>query len=169
MQYLKVIFIAPIWILGYNFSIECKGGQFMYYIGILVFLAVVSFITAMSGFNVSILLNFSSLLLVVGGILTFIISVGKFKAFLLCFKKQSEINDDKREELKTLLVNASKISIVTGIMGFIMGLIFSLAGFNDDIVNLVKNISVSITSVIYGLFFAFFVFLPLRLRLENKR
>lgn len=131
-------------------------------LGIFVVLLTILISVKIEGGNFSVMLCYTSFLLVFGGVLgSLIISFGLKKvliAFSMVFGNSQLLNDETKN-YSEILSCAGKYSMAYGVIGFLIGIIYSLSGLSS--VSLIgKHLAVALTSPLYGLVFAYLFFFP---------
>lgn len=140
-------------------------------IGILIVIASIIFTISFEGGSIKSILCISSLILVLGGIIGgTIISFSvkeTFDAFKYLFLLKNSLTEDERQQNIMIFECAGKYAIAFGIFGFILGLIYVLSDVTS-LSLLGKHIAITLTSVLYGLGFAYIIFFPISTKLKQK-
>ncbi|MFC1743620.1 MotA/TolQ/ExbB proton channel family protein [Candidatus Riflebacteria bacterium] len=113
-----------------------------------------------------------SLLIVAGSIFSAIVTTDSLTDFRMGMKAvliKDFLMDQSRAERGIIVFGLlNKVSIAAGALGFLIGLVKLLARL-DDASQIGPAVAVSLTSVFYGTIFGFFLFFPIKRRLELKR
>jgi hypothetical protein len=143
----------------------------MYVLGILFFLISTCFVITISGTQVAAFLSFTSILMILVSIISVIIATKSFEDFVNGLKiiviknhNVSVIEMFKSIKIYDLLI---RTSVGGGILGFFIGIIAMLG--NLRALNEVgPYVAISLLSIVYGVVFAYFIFMPIKFRLENE-
>lgn len=143
----------------------------MYVLGILFFLLSTCFVITVSGTHVAAFLSFTSLLMIIISIISVIIATKSFRDFINGLKIVlmkthcvSVVEMYKSIKIYDLLI---KTSVGGGVLGFFIGIIAMLG--NLKALNQVgPYVAISLLSIVYGVVFAYFIFMPIKFRLENE-
>ncbi|MFC1743621.1 MotA/TolQ/ExbB proton channel family protein [Candidatus Riflebacteria bacterium] len=143
----------------------------MFLIGIFIF--CFSIVAAIQlGGTVFAFFDLTSLLIVAGSIFSAVVATDSPTDFRLGFKavlkRDFPINKSQAERGILVFELLYKVSIAAGVLGFLIGLMQLLSNLNKPAL-MGPSIVIALITVFYGTFFGFFLFFPIKKRLELKR
>lgn len=143
----------------------------MIFLGVLLFLFVILLVNLWNGVFQFGYIELNSMLIILGGILATLVSTRSFSLFFkgirVILRRDYHITNDEKRACSALFSLLSKISVVSGVIGFIIGTLMLLKSL-DDIYKLGPSIALSLLTILYGLIIGYFVFMPAKFSIENR-
>ena len=144
----------------------------MYGLGILFFILSLTFIISIEGGSISTFICLSPILMIIISIISVIIATKSFKAFVNGLKivliKNNNVSVVEMYQSIKIYDLLIKTSVGAGILGFFIGIILTMQTATA-LSKLGPNIAVALLSIVYGIVFAYFIFMPIKFRLENEK
>ena len=144
----------------------------MYLIGVLFFLLASCIVITISGTQIVAFLSATSILMILIATISVVIATKSFRDFInglkiVLIKNHSVSIVDMYRSIKIydLLIKAS---FGGGIIGFFIEIIAMLGNLKAPN-QIGPYISISLLSIVYGLVFGYFIFMPIKFRLENEK
>lgn len=147
----------------------------MTFLTFVIFTALLLFSAFMSG-NVGYFINIDSIVIVLIGIILFMLSIGKWRAFWMGIrmtvqnKYLDKLSKEEIGEINRLYRSLVFVPIFIGLLSTIQGMFSGFLALDAEsatLYNIVRILCLASFTTVYGLLFSVFIFLPIKIK-TNK-
>lgn len=137
--------------------------------GLIITLFAIVAAIKLEGGQLASILCATSLILVLGGVVGTLMTVFSLREIFTALKYLFliKVAEEERQKCIDIFEHAGKYSLAFGFIGFIIGTIYILANLTS-ISLLGRHLAAALTSVLYGVVFAYMIFFPMAVNLKNK-